>query len=118
MYRIKDAATGAFLEDIISPIWMRQQELMDYPISCDEYAEADGLYLSDDTTLVGIEGRNMQDYKPTVIVEEVSADPYLFAQLGELKEGLAQVQKYQTEGTVLTSELDEAYREGVNAYAE
>lgn len=88
---------------------------MDYPISCDEYAEADGLYLSDDTTLVGIEGRNMQNYTPLVRVEEVSSDPYIFEKMDALQKQIDVIHSYQTEESILKSTLNEAYKSGVNA---
>lgn len=47
MYRIIDAKTGALIEEIIAPRWVKQQKRVDYPILCDFAEEADGIVLSD-----------------------------------------------------------------------
>ena len=67
----------------------------------------------------------MQNYTPTVTVEKVDSDPYIFAELDSLKEQINSVQSgvnavhtYQTSETVLRNDLDTAYREGVNSYGE
>lgn len=86
MYRIRDYATGGLIEEVAAPIWLRQQKLVDRPIGCDTLEEADGLYLSDDETMVGIAGRGMENYPPLVIVEEFSGDPYILRELAGVKE--------------------------------
>lgn len=116
MYRIRDAESGGIIEEVVQPLWLKQQRLVDLPILCDEYGEADGLVLSDGETKVGIAGRNMENYPPLVAVEEISSDPYVFARLDSMQQQLDSIHNYQTETTVLKSELDAAYKEGVNAY--
>lgn len=86
MYRIRDYATGGLIEEVAAPIWLRQQKLVDRPIGCDTLEEADGLYLSDDETMVGIAGRGMENYPPLVTVEEFSGDPYILRELAGVKE--------------------------------
>lgn len=86
MYRIRDYATGGLIEEVAAPIWLRQQKLVDRPIGCDTLEEADGLYLSDDETMVGIAGRGMENYPPLVTVEEFSGDPYVLRELAGVKE--------------------------------
>lgn len=88
MYKIKDAKWGDLIEEITSPVWVRQQERVDLPICCDSYEEADGLVLGDGNTMVGIAGRNMENYKPLVVVEEVSGEPYLMARINDLENEL------------------------------
>lgn len=86
MYRIRDYATGGLIEEVAAPIWLRQQKLVDRPIGCDTLEEADGLYLSDDETMVGIAGRGMENYPPLVTIEEFSGDPYILRELAGVKE--------------------------------
>lgn len=88
MFRIKDAKTGGLIEEVIWPIWVKQQKLVDFPIACNSLEEADGLYLSDDNTLVGIAGKKMENYKPNVIVEEFDGEPYLFDKVHRLQKEL------------------------------
>ena len=71
MYRIKDAKYGAIIEETLSPVWAKQQDRVDSPILAESLEEADGVVLSDGITMLGIEGRNMQNYTPTVLVEEI-----------------------------------------------
>lgn len=121
MYRIK-TEYGKILEETVNPIWVKQQNRVDRPILADSLEEADGVVLSDGETMVGIAGRNMQNYDPLVTVEEVSSDPYIFQRMSELEsqikatqDGISQVYDAQTVGMVAKTELDEAYREGVNS---
>lgn len=86
MYIIKDE-NGVILEESISPKWLKQQRV-DFPINADSYEEADGVTLSDGNTMCGIVGRNMQNYTPLVVVEEVSSEPYI---MKELEKARAQV---------------------------
>lgn len=107
MYKVMDSETRAVIE-IAEITLVKQQEKIDFPIGCLTLDEADGVVLSDGETTLGIDGRNMQNYTPTVIVEKLSEE---YAMILDLH-------KYQVEPSVLTSELDAAYREGVNSYAE
>lgn len=116
MYRIRDAESGGIIEEVVQPPWLRQQRLVDFPILCDGYDEADGLVLSDGETKVGIAGRNMENYPPLVTVEEISSDPYVFARLDSMQQQLDSIHTHQTDEAVPKSELDAAYKEGVNAY--
>lgn len=73
----------------------------------------------------------MQNYTPTVIVKETNGDKYILMRLQVLEdtvnimnqgvvmanEAVAQVYDAQTNGTVPKTELNEAYKEGVNSYA-
>lgn len=121
MYRLIDEY-GNIIDELVNPTWLKQQRLVDRPISANSYDEADGVVLSDGETMVGIAGRNMQNYEPLVTVVEVSSDPYIFHRMSELEsqikstqEGISQVYDAQTVGMVSKTELDEAYREGVNS---
>lgn len=115
MYQIIDADTGTLIETALSPTWVKQQRLVDRPILARNLNEADGVVLSDGDTMRGIAGRGMDNYTPLVTVEEISSDPYVFAELDSVKRQLAEIHTYQTEETVLTAELDAAYVEGVNS---
>lgn len=129
MYRIKDEY-GNILEETITPRWVKQQKHVDLPINADSYEEANGIVLSDEK-FYGIykvdeeTGEsvvpNMNDY-PQVTIEEVSSDPYIFQRMSDLEtqikvtqDGISQVYDAQTVGMVSKTELDEAYREGVNS---
>ena len=124
MYRVKDEY-GVLVAEIVNPTFLKQQKLTDFPIACDDLDEADGLVLNDaDETYVGISDidpesgllipRGMPDY-PQVTVKEVSGESYMMQELSAVKAQLDAVHAYQTETTVLTADLDNAYREGVNS---
>ena len=122
MYHIIDSHTKNIVEESLNPTWVKQQKLVDRPILARNYNEADGVVLSDGDTMLGIEGRNMQNYTPTVLVEEVNSDVYILAEMDKLKSQIVEVQNgvktvydVQTEGTVPKTELDNAYAEGVNS---
>lgn len=122
MYRIKDER-GNIVDELVNPQWLKQQKRVDRPICANSYEEADGVVLSDGETMLGIAGRGMDNYTPLVTIKEVSSDPYVFARLEAMQSQINAVQgsvdtvhAYQTEETVLKSELDAAYKEGVNAY--
>lgn len=115
MYRIKDAKYGAIIEEGISFTWVKQQKRVDLPIVADSLEEADGVVLSDGDTMLGIEGRNMQNYTPLVTIEEVSSDPLIFRKMDEIQLQVDEIYAYQTSETVLKNDLDEAYKAGVNA---
>lgn len=128
MYRIFDKY-GNLVDELMRPTWVKQQERVDLPIVARNLEEADGVVLSDGETMVGIVGRNMQNYEPLVTVEEISGEPYIMQQLAVMQ---AQVNALQAQSTttseqvneiyaaqagdvVVKSELDAAYQEGVNS---
>lgn len=129
MYRIKDEY-GNIIEETVNPTWLKQQKRVDLPICADSYEEADGVVLSDGETMRGIAGRGMDNYTPLVMVEEVSGEPYIMQQLSAMQaqvnamqqqstttsEQVNEIYAAQAGDTVVKSELDAAYREGVNAY--
>lgn len=124
MYNIYDATYNNLIETVTNPIFLKQQERVDRPIAPAGLTldEADGVVLSDGDTMVGIAGRNMENYTPLVTIKEVSSDPYVFARLEAMQSQINAVQgsvdtvhAHQTEETVLRSELDAAYTQGVNA---
>ena len=124
MYNIYDATYNNLIETVANPVFLKQQERVDRPIAPAGLTldEADGVVLSDGDTMVGIAGRNMENYTPLVTIKEVSSDPYVFARLEAMQSQINAVQgsvdtvhAYQTEETVLRSELDAAYTQGVNA---
>lgn len=93
MYIVKDKY-GNVLERTVNPRWLKQQKLVDFPISADSYEEANGIVLSDEN-MYGIykvdkeTGEsvvpNMNNY-PQVTVEEISGEPYIMQQLAAMKE--------------------------------
>lgn len=99
MYRIRDAATGALLEDTIDIRLVKQQLRVDMPIVCDDLSEADGIVYDDGTgeKMVGIAGRNMEEYGPLVLVEEISGEPYLMERMNELERQLKQAKQERQE---------------------
>lgn len=118
MYNIYDATYNNLIEVVTNPIFLKQQKLVDRPIAPAGLTldEADGVVLSDGNTMVGIAGRNMENYTPLVTVKEVSSDPYIFQRMEQMQSQIDAVHTYQTSETVLKSDLDAAYREGVNSY--
>lgn len=118
MYQIINDETNVLITETLNVTFVRQQERVDRPILANNLAEADGVvfYVGDEEYQLGIEGKRMQNYTPTVRVVEVSSDAYLLAELNRVKAQVDSVHAYQTETTILTSELDESYREGVNSY--
>lgn len=137
MYIVKDEF-GNVLEQTANPRWLKQQKLVDFPIGADSYEEANGIVLSDEN-MYGIykvdkeTGEsvvpNMNNY-PQVTVEEVSGEPYIMQQLSAMQaqvnamqqqstttsEQVNEIYAAQAGDTVVKSELDAAYREGVNSY--
>lgn len=121
MYRIKDEY-GNIIGELVNPTWLKQQKRVDRPINANSYEEANGIVLSDEQ-FYGIykvdkeTGEsvvpNMNNY-PQVTVEEISGEPYIMQQLAAMQEQLNEVYQHQTEETVLRSELDTAYTQGVN----
>lgn len=129
MYIIRDAKNGNFIEQGYDYSFLKQQKLKDYPISPQGLTlkDSDGLILSDGS-YVGIYGKNMSGY-PQVTVEEVSGEPYILQQLKEMQskvnsmqqqstttgEQIKEIYSAQAGDVVVKSELDAAYREGVNS---
>lgn len=129
MYKIVNFSTGELIEKTEKPTWVKQQQRSDNPILCNSYEEADGVVLSDGNTVLGIEGRNMQNYTPTVIIQEIPESivkiDFMSGTLNDVVEQVNTIENKvntlydaQTQGVVLQSELDAAYKEGVNSYAE
>lgn len=116
MYRIREADNGSIIEDALNLTFIKQQRLVDLPILAEGLEEADGVVLSDGNTMLGIKGRNMDNYTPLVTVEEISGEPYIMRELEAMKSQLNEVHTYQTSETVLKNDLDTAYRNGVNEY--
>lgn len=118
MYQIINDETNVLITETLNVTFVRQQERVDRPILANNLAEADGVvfYVGNEEYQLGIAGRNMQNYTPLVRVVEVSSDAYIMSELNRVKAQVDSVHAYQTETTILTSELDESYREGVNSY--
>lgn len=125
MYQIINLETGVLIEEALNPQWVRQQKLRDFPICANNLEEANGVVLSDGNTMVGIykvdpeTGEsvvpNMDNYEPLVRIVEVSSDAYIMSELNRVKSQVDNIHAYQTEKTVLRSDLDAAYTQGVNA---
>lgn len=131
MYKVVNFQTGELLakEEHIS--FVKQQVNIDFPIGCETLEEADGIviYIDGVERTLGIEGRNMQNYTPTVIVSLIPETELQISIMGgALEDVVNQVSSINTKvnalydaqagNTIATSTLDEAYKEGVNSYAE
>lgn len=86
MYKIVNFETGELIEKIENPVFVKQQTYIDFPLVCDTLEEADGIQLSDGNTLLGIEGRNMQNYTPTVLVEEIPLEEHILEEVEAQKD--------------------------------
>lgn len=128
MYKIVNYETGEIIEKTEEPWWLKKQSSGSI-ITCYSQEDADGIMLSDGNTMLGIEGRNMQEYTPTVIVSEIPESivkiDFMSGALDDVVKQVANIETKvntlydaQTQGIVLQSELDAAYKEGVNSYAE
>lgn len=88
MYKVVNFQTGELLakEDHIS--FVKQQVNIDFPIGCETLEEADGIviYIDGVERTLGIEGRNMQNYTPTVLVEEVSVEERILEEVEAQKD--------------------------------
>lgn len=126
MYKIVNFETKEIIETTENPKWVRMQSNGSECL-CPECTieTADGIVLSDDSACLGIEGRNMQNYKPTVLVEEVPETivkiDFMSGALDDVVKQVANIEvkvntlyDAQTQGIVLQSELDAAYIQGVN----
>lgn len=125
MYKIINAKNGICIETAIDPTFLRQQMKTKVPIRAEGLFDADGVVLSDGETMLGIEGKNMPEYEPQVRVEKIDSDPLVFqrleamqAQIDSVQSGVNQVYNAQTSESVPKTDLDTAYREGVNSYGE
>lgn len=126
MYQIINLETNVLIEEALNPQFVKQQPRVDFPICANNLEEANGVVLSDGNTMVGIYKTdpetgesvqpNMDNYTPLVKIVEVPSDAYIMGELNRVKAQVDSVHAYQTESTILTSELDESYREGVNSY--
>lgn len=131
MYKVVNFQTGELLakEEHIS--FVKQQVNIDFPIGCLTLEEADGvvIYIDGQEYMLGIEGRNMQNYTPTVLVSVIPETELQISimggaledvvnQVASINEKVNTIYDAQTQGVVLQSELDAAYKEGVNSYAE
>ena len=125
MYQIINLETNVLIEEALSPQFVKQQKRVDFPICANNLEEANGVVLSDGNTMVGIykvdpeTGEsvvpNMDNYKPLVKIVEVPSDAYIMGELNRVKSQVDSIHAYQTEETVLRSDLDAAYKEGVNS---
>lgn len=130
MYKITNYQTKEIIEMSETITWIRMQD-NGIEVLCPEctYETADGVMLSDHDTILGIEGRNMQEFTPTVTVS-VMPETELQIRImgGALEDVVNQVASIntkvntlydaQTSGTIALSTLDKAYKEGVNSYGE
>lgn len=124
MYQIINHETGVLITETMQVTFVKQQKRVDRPILAYNLGEADGVvfYVGDEEYQLGLakeyaEGEpNMLNYKPVVDVIEVPSDAYIMSELNRVKAQVDSVHAYQTETTILKSELDESYREGVNSY--
>lgn len=125
MYQIINDETNVLITETLNVTFVRQQERVDRPILANNLGEADGVvfYVGDEEYQLGIAGKRMQNYTPLVRIVEVPDGPYLMGEINRLKSqvnavqsGVTEVYNVQTEGTVPRTDLDTAYREGVNAY--
>lgn len=128
MYRIKDEY-GNIIDELVNPTWLKQQKRVDRPICANSYEEADGVVLSDGETMRGIAGRGMDNYTPLVTVEEISGEPYIMQQIAAMQakvnamqvqntttsEQVNEIYAAQAGDVVVKSDLDAAYKEGVNS---
>ena len=123
MYQIINDETNVLITETLNVTFVRQQERVDRPILANNLDEADGVvfYVGDEEYQLGIakeyaEGEpNMLNYTPLVNVVEVPSDAYIMSELNRVKAQVDNVHAYQTESTVLKTELDKSYQEGVNS---
>lgn len=122
MYQIINNETGVLITETMQVTFVKQQKRVDRPILAYNLGEADGVvfYVGDEEYQLGLakdyaEGEpNMLNYTPLVDVVEVPSDAYIMGELNRVKAQVDNVHAYQTEETVLRSELDDAYTQGVN----
>lgn len=122
MYQIINHETGVLITETMHITFVKQQKRVDRPILAYNLGEADGVvfYVGGDEYQLGLakeytEGEpNMLNYTPLVDVVEVPSDAYIMSELNRVKAQVDNVHAYQTEETVLRSDLDTAYIQGVN----
>lgn len=137
MYQIIEYDTGKLIAETLNVTWVTQQERVDVPVLAYNYNDADGVVfkVNGEEKTLGIkkdrpEGApNMDNYTPLVRVVEVSGEQYIMQQLSAMQ---AQVRAMQAQSTttseqvneiyasqagdvVVKSDLDAAYKEGVNS---
>lgn len=137
MYQIIEYDTGKLIAETLNVTWVKQQVRIDLPILAYNYNDADGVVfkVNGEEKTLGIkkdrpEGApNMDNYTPLVRVVEVSGEPYIMQQIAAMQ---AQVNAMQAQSTttseqvneiyaaqagdvVVKSDLDAAYKEGVNS---
>lgn len=123
MYQIINHETGVLITETMNITFVKQQKRVDRPILANNLTEADGVvfHVGDEEYQLGLakdyaEGEpNMLNYTPLVDVVEVPSDAYIMSELNRVKAQVDNVHAYQTESTVLKTELDESYQEGVNS---
>lgn len=123
MYQIINHETGVLITETMRLTFVKQQKRVDRPILAYNLSEADGVvfYVGDEEYQLGLakdyaEGEpNMLNYTPLVDVVEVPSDAYIMGELNRVKAQVDNVHAYQTEETVLRSELDDAYTQGINS---
>lgn len=131
MYKVVNFQTGELIAKEERLSFLKQQENIDFPIACETLEEADGVvvYIDGQTHKLGIEGRGMQNYTPTVLVSLIPETELQISIMGgALEDVVNQVSSINTKvnalydaqagNTIATSTLDAAYKEGVNSYAE
>ena len=138
MYQIIEYDTGKLIAETLNVTWVKQQERVDTPILAYNYNDADGVVfkVNGEEKTLGIkkdrpEGApNMDNYTPLVKIVEVSGEPYIMQRIMEMQaqvntmqsqstttgEQINEIYAVQAGDTVVKSELDAAYREGVNGY--
>lgn len=83
MYQIINHETNVLITETLNVTFVRQQERVDRPILANNLDEADGVvfYVGDEEYQLGIEGKKMQNYTPTVRVVEVPDGAYVSGQI-------------------------------------
>lgn len=122
MYQIINHETGVLITETMNITFVKQQKRVDRPILANNLDEADGVvfYVGDEEYQLGLakdyaeDEPNMLNYTPIVDVVEVPSDAYIMSELNRVKAQVDSVHAYQTEETVLRSDLDTAYIQGVN----
>ena len=137
MYQVINFETKNLISETHYITWLKQQERVDFPVKANNMSEADGvtIMIDGEEKTFGIKKErepgapNMDNYKPLVKIVEVSGEPYILQQLAAMKEQVNAMQEQSTTtgeqvaemyavqagDVVVKSELDAAYREGVNA---
>ena len=131
MYKIIEYDTGKLIAETLNVTLVKQQVRIDLPILANNFSDADGVVFSvgDEEKMLGIAGRGMDNYTPLVTVKEVSGEPYIMQQLAAMQAQVRAMQEQSTQSSeqineiyaaqagdvVVKSDLDAAYKEGVNS---